>query len=70
MRFSISGDRDGVIALQWVVERGHYPFANGPLEYLRAHDAFREAPADACLAQQARAYVDSYLRRKGPTEAR
>lgn len=70
VRFSISRDRDGVVGIEWVMEKGHYPFANGPLEYVRADSTFRETPADSCLAQQARAYVSSYLRRKDESQSR
>lgn len=63
VRFSISHDREGLIRIYWVVEKNHLPFAHGPLEYSRADAAFTAAPSDDCLAQQARAYVTSYLRR-------
>lgn len=65
VRFGISQDRDGIIRIYWVMEKDHLPFAHGPLEYSRAGAAFRTAHADACIAQQAQAFVSSYLRRKG-----
>ena len=65
VRFGISHDRDGLISIYWVVEKDHLPVAHGLLEYFRAASAFRTAHPDACVAQQAQAYVDSYLRRKG-----
>jgi hypothetical protein len=65
VRFTISHDREGVIGVYWVMEKEHLPFGHGPLEYSRRDGCFKAAPPDACLAQQAGAYVSSYLRRKG-----
>jgi len=65
VRFGISQDRGGIVRLYWVMEKNHLPFAHGPLEYSRAEAGFRSAHPDACVRQQAQAYVSSYLRRKG-----
>jgi len=65
VRFTISHDRDGLVRIYWAMERDHLPFAHGPLEYSRAEARFRIAHPDACVDQQARAYVGSYLHRKG-----
>jgi hypothetical protein len=65
VRFSISKDQDGVIRLLWVVEKNHLPFAHGRLDYVRADERFQSPHPDARIAQQANAYVSSYLRRKG-----
>jgi len=67
VRFSVSNDRDGFIRIYWVVEKNHLPFAHGPLEYSRAIAAFTRPHPDACIAQQAEAYVRGYLRRKEET---
>jgi hypothetical protein len=67
VRFSISHDRDGLIRIYWVMEKDHLPFAHGPLDYSRAEAAFRAAHPDACVAQQAQAFINGYLRRKGPS---
>ena len=64
VRFGISKDRDGTVDIYWVVEKDHLPFAHGPLAYSRAEAEFRTAHPDACVTQQAQAYVRSYLRRK------
>jgi hypothetical protein len=65
VRYSVSDDRDGMIRIYWVMEKNHLPFAHGPLEY--AHDGACSGTMhpDACIAQQAQAYISSYLRRKG-----
>jgi hypothetical protein len=47
------------------MEKDHLPFAHGPLEYSCADAGFRTAHPDACVNQQAQAYVSGYLRRKG-----
>jgi hypothetical protein len=65
VRFTISKDQDGVIGIYWVMEKDHLPFAHGPLEYSREAAHFTLPHPDARVAQQAQAYVSSYLRRKG-----
>ncbi len=65
VRFGISHDQDGIVRIYWVMEKDHLPFAHGPLEYARAENGFRTTHPDACVAQQAQAYVSGYLRRKG-----
>jgi len=65
VRFSVSHDRDGIVGIYWVMEKDHLPFAHGPLEYSRAAAGFRTVHPDACVTQQAQAYVVTYLRRKG-----
>jgi len=64
VRFSISKDQDGVIGIYWVVEKDHLPFAHGPLEYSREAARFIPSHTDPRVAQQAQAYISSYLRRK------
>jgi hypothetical protein len=64
VRFAIRGD-DGVsLALYYVLERDHHPFAHGPLEYSLPAGRFLQAPAGETVSRQAEAYVHSYLRRK------
>lgn len=65
VRFSISRDDGCCVAVCYVVERDHHPFAHGWLEFSRAAAAFTAPPAEETLHRQARAYVNSYLRRKG-----
>lgn len=64
VRFTISGDDGSTLRIYYVVEQNHHPFAHGPLAYSRALAAFAEPPADQTLRGQARAYAQSYLRRK------
>ncbi len=68
VRFGISDDQNGLIRICWVMEKDHLPFAHGALEYSRAEAGFRAAHPDACVAQQAQAYVSSYLSRRGEIE--
>ena len=65
VRFSVSGDDGASIRLHFVLERDHHPFAHGPLEYSRSAAEFLAPPSSELLGHQARAYVESYLRRKG-----
>jgi hypothetical protein len=64
VRFTISRDDGYTVAVYYVVEHDHHPFAHGGLEYSRAKDAFLVPPPAENLLRQARAYVSSYLRRK------
>jgi hypothetical protein len=64
VRFAISRDEDGVIAIVWVAEKDHLPFAHGPLEYSREEARLTASTVDARVAQQAQAYISSYLLRK------
>lgn len=64
VRFTISRDDGRSVAVYYVVERDHHPFAHGGLEFSRAAAAFMPPPAAETLHRQARAYVASYLRRK------
>ena len=64
VRFAVATERDGLIRIQWVRERDHHPFDHGPLEYSLANHTFTAADVDPAVAQQAHAYIESYLRRK------
>lgn len=64
VRFTVSGDDGATLRLYYVVERNHHPFAYGPLTWSRVIAAFAEPPQSEILHGQARAYVESYLRRK------
>ncbi len=64
VRFAIRGD-DGVrLRLDYVLERDHHPFLNGTVEYSLPEGSFVESTAAPGVACQARAYIQSYLRRK------
>jgi hypothetical protein len=64
VRFTISRDDGATLRIYYVVERDHHPFSHGPLEYSLACGGFVEAPEGEIICRQARAYVESYLRRK------
>jgi hypothetical protein len=66
-RFTIAGDDAGSVRLYYVLERDHHPWAHGPLEFSRAGAVFVDSSASETACRLARAYVESYLRRK--TEA-
>jgi len=65
IRFSIAGDRDGVLKIFYVRERDHATLDHGVMEYAAGSGKFLNgsAPGDV-LRKQARAYAESYLRRK------
>jgi hypothetical protein len=64
VRFTIQRDTNGSIGVYFVVERNHLPFAHGPLEFSRGGKAFTQSIERPLFERQARAYVESYLRRK------
>jgi hypothetical protein len=50
--------------VKWALERDHLPFANGILTFERGAGTFvPDRGLEPILGAQARAYVDSYLRR-------
>jgi hypothetical protein len=65
VRFAVANDQNGLIRIQWVMEKDHLPFAHGRLEYSREQAAFLAPLSDSRLARQAEVYVHSYLRRTG-----
>jgi hypothetical protein len=70
VRFAVRRDADGVVQIQYVVEKGHLPWDSGTLEFEPARGRFRAAPSDALLARQAQVYLDTYLERRYGTEIR
>ncbi len=64
VRFSVTGDRDGVVKIAYVVESNGRPFEQGEIEYLAETRRFRPNLTGGMLERQAQAYAESYLRRK------
>ena len=59
VRFGIAGRKGGVATIRYVVERDHHPFDDGTIELEeKAHGDDAKL-----LERQARAFLDSYLRR-------
>ena len=70
VRFTISRDDGRSLRIYYVVERDHHPFAHGPLDYSLAGQRFADPPPGETMGRQARAYVESYLRRKAEAQGR
>ena len=67
VRFSITGVTGGLVKLVYVVEKNHAPIEHGPLEYIDGqflNGKTGEIPLGETLTAQARAFVESYLRRR------
>ncbi len=62
VRFCVSKDEPGAIRILYSLERDHYPFSNGALEFRTAAGAFTAAPES--VSSLGAAYVRSYLRRR------
>ncbi len=64
VRFSVTEDTPNRLSVVYVVEKDHAPAEHGTLEYLIA-DARLDGPLISdVLVQQARAFLESYLRRR------
>ena len=68
VRFTIISDDGAVLRLYYVLERDHRPFAHGPLEFSVAQNELITPAEGALTAVQVRAYVASYLRRRGESD--
>jgi hypothetical protein len=63
VRFSVAADVAGVVRLIWIVESSHSPQAFGSLDYSLDAASFA-GDASILITAQARAFVESYLRRR------
>ena len=62
MRFSITGDTGGRIRLVYIVEKDHAPASHGVLEFPESGEKI--TGVSYLLAEQAKAFLESYLRRR------
>jgi hypothetical protein len=63
VRFSITGEQEGIVELVYVVERNYAPVEYGQLQYSKAESRLTNPAIGEVLAAQARAFLGSYLRR-------
>jgi hypothetical protein len=69
VRFSITDETPSRLSVVYVVEKDHAPVEFGTLEYAVA-DAHLDGPViSEILAQQARAFLESYLGRQAKVQA-
>ncbi len=64
VRFLVGSDQNGLIRIDYAIERDHHPQAQGAFQFRRSSADFAGAVADTIIEKQALAYVKSYLRRK------
>ena len=64
VRFSVTDDTPTRLLVVYVVEKDHAPTEFGTLEYLIADARLGGPLISEVLAQQARAFLESYLRRR------
>jgi hypothetical protein len=64
VRFTITSDDGATFRLYYVLERNHEPLAHGALEYSVAAGELAPAAEGVLTGRQARAYIESYMRRK------
>jgi hypothetical protein len=69
IRFSVTGDQNDRLKVFWVQSRDHTTVEHGVLEYSVSSSQFvNGSHPGELLRKQARAYVESYLRRKAEPE--
>jgi hypothetical protein len=64
VRFSVTDDTPNRLLIVYVVEKDHAPVEFGTLEYLIADSRLHGPRVSDVLAQQARAFLESYLSRR------
>ena len=64
VRFSVTDDSPARLSVVYVVEKDHTPAEFGTLEYTVADARLAGSPIGDVLAHQARAFLESYLRRR------
>src|SRR6185369_10607101 len=69
VRFSVTDDTPSQVSMVYIVEKDHAPVEHGTLEYLIADARLDGPPISDVLAQQARAFLESYLRRRARVQA-
>lgn len=64
VRFSISGDSDGTIVLQYVLETAYLPTGNGFLKYDERVKGWTSPHPDELIQRKAECFLQSYLERR------
>jgi hypothetical protein len=64
VRFSAVGTEGERLGIVFIFEKDHAPARHGTLEFLPGKDAFAETRENAVLLRQARAFAESYLRKR------
>jgi hypothetical protein len=62
IRFSVLGEADGVLSVQYILEKEYFPLEYGVLEYAAASGGFRESIAGGPMLRQALLFVENHLR--------
>ena len=62
VRFSVSGTKNGIVSLVWILEKDHTPVEHGFLAYSKSSRGFVAEPVGV-LALQAKVFVENYLSR-------
>ncbi len=70
VRFSITDETPAKVALVYVVEKDHAPAEHGTLEYAIDDARLEGPPISNVLMQQARAFLESYQRRRAKSGAK
>jgi hypothetical protein len=65
VRFSITTGQAGKLRLVYILEKEHAPASHGAVEFSANEVVFPDSHGDDLLARQARAFVESYLRKSG-----
>jgi hypothetical protein len=63
VRFSITAGQAGKLRLVYILEKDHAPTSHGAIEFFNRQDLVLDPCADELPVSQARAFVESYLRK-------
>src|ERR1700733_1136252 len=66
VRFSVTTSESGKLRLVYVLEKDHAPTSHGAVEFSTKEDVFPDSRLGEMLKGQARAFVESYLRKNLP----
>jgi hypothetical protein len=64
VRFSVLADEQDMVRFVYVIEKNHAPAEHGVLEYSVRDSHISNGHTSVLLAAQARAFIESYLRRR------
>ena len=64
VRFSVTDETEGRVAVLYVLEKDHAPVEHGTLEYSIDDASLMQSRLGDILAQQARTFIESYLGRR------
>lgn len=69
VHFSVATDRDGIVALHWVMVKNHALASSGQLRFDRGCSCWLELHPNSVVQRMAQCYLEAYLGRRGELQA-